>query len=225
MGKLYDVLKTIFYPVLPVKRIEYAEPVGEEPVIFLANHLGAVGPMYMAVTFPLRDNVAIWCNEGMMEEKMIVEYIRHDWWWRPESKLAPLYSATIPYIAKAIVPKVLRSAPTIAVMRDARIMTTMRKSLAALKAGKHIVIFPERPDGFDSHEEHLQMGWLNLCAMYQRASGKTLKMIPIHIDTKGKVFRVGKAITADPDVPLSEQESRIERYLAKGIRGETLARG
>ena len=220
MGKLYDALKILMYPFLRVKQIEYAEPIGEEPVIFLANHLGAVGPMYMAVTFPHRDHVAIWCNEGMMEEKMIVDYVRHDWWWKPESKLASFYSATIPYIAKAIVPKVLRSAPTIAVCRDARIMTTMRKSLAALKEGKHIVIFPERPDGFDSHDEYLQMGWVNLVAMYHKATGKTIKMVPVFIDVPGGVFRVGKAIMADPAVPIREQEARIERQLAAWIRGQ-----
>ena len=220
MGKLFNFLKPVVRPFLKVREAVYAEPVGEEPVIFLANHLGAVGPMYMAATFPLKDNVAIWCNEGMMEEKMIVEYVRHDWWWRPESKLAPFYSATIPYIAKAIVPKVLRSAPTIAVCRDARIMTTMRKSLAALKAGKHIVIFPELPDGHNSHAEHLQMGWLNLVTMYRRATGKDIRMIPIYIDEPAKLFRVGKGITADPDVPLKEQEERIERYIAAGIRGQ-----
>ena len=219
MGKLFNVLSRIAYPFLPVKKAEFAEPIGEEPVIFLANHLGAVGPMYMAITFPLHDNVAIWCNEGMMEESMTVEYVRHDWWWRPESKLAPLYSATIPYIAKAIVPKVLRSAPTIAVCRDARIMTTMRKSLAALKEGKHIVIFPELPDGHDSHAEELQMGWLNLVIMYHRMTGKKIRLVTVHIDTKGKVFRVGKGITADPELPLTEQEHRIEHYLAASIRG------
>lgn len=219
MGKLFNVLSRIAYPFLPVKKAEFAEPIGEEPVIFLANHLGAVGPMYMAITFPLHDNVAIWCNEGMMEESMTVEYVRHDWWWRPESKLAPLYCATIPYIARAIVPKVLRSAPTIAVCRDARIMTTMRKSLAALKEGRHIVIFPELPDGHDSHAEELQMGWLNLVTMYHRMTGKKIRLVPVHIDTKGKVFRVGKGITADPELPLTEQEHRIERYLAASIRG------
>lgn len=60
MGKLYEFIRTLAHPFLCVKQIEYAESIGEEPVIFLANHLGAVGPMYMAVTFPLRDNVAIW---------------------------------------------------------------------------------------------------------------------------------------------------------------------
>ena len=220
MGKLFNFLSRVAYPFLPVKKAVFAEPVGEEPVIFLANHLGAVGPMFMSITFPLREHVAIWCNEGMMDEKMIVDYIRHDWWWRPESKLAPFYSATIPYIAKAIVPKVLRSAPTIAVCRDARIMTTMRKSLKALRDGKHIVIFPELPDGHDSHAEYLQMGWLNLVTMYQRATGKRIKMVPVYIDTQARLFRVGKGITADPDVPLKEQEAHIERCLAAGIRGQ-----
>lgn len=220
MGKLFDFLVPIARPFLRVRKAVWAEPIGEEPVIFLANHLGAVGPMFMSVTFPLKENVAIWCNEGMMDEKLIVDYVRHDWWWAPDSKLAPLYSATLPYIAKAIVPKVLRSAPTIPVYRDARIMTTMRASLKALKEGKHVVIFPELPDGHSSHAEHLQMGWLNLTTMYQRATGKTIKMIPVYIDQQAKLFRVGKGITADPDVPLKEQEERIERYLAAGIRGQ-----
>ncbi len=220
MGKLFSVLRGIIRPLLPIKKAVYAELVGEEPCVFIANHIGAMGPIYMAATFPLADNAAIWCNEGVMDEKLIVEYARHDWWWRPESKLAPLYSATIPYLAKAIVPKVMRSAPTIPVYRDSRIMTTMRQTIKALKEGRHIVIFPELPDGFDSHAEKLQMGWLNIVSLYRRQTGKELKMVPVYIDQQAKLFRVGKAVTADADIPLSEQEERIERYLAAGIRGE-----
>lgn len=220
MGKLYKCVRCCVRPFLKVRDAVYAEPVGEEPVIFLANHLGAVGPMYMVATFPLRENVVVWCNEGMMDEKLIVDYVRHDWWWKPESKLAPVYSATIPYIAKAIVPKVLRSAPTIAVCRDARVMTTMRKSLKALKEGKHLVIFPELPDGYDSHAEELQMGWLNLVNMYHKATGKVIRMMPVYIDESTGTFRVHKAITADPEIPVKEQEERIERYIAAGIRGQ-----
>ena len=220
MGRLYNFLSPIVRVFLKVRQTEWAEPIPEEPVVFLANHLGAVGPMYMSVTFPLKDNVAIWCNEGMMDEKLVVDYVRHDWWWDPNGKLAPFYSATIPHIAKMVVPKVLRSAPTIPVYRDARIMTTMRTSLKALKEGKHIVIFPELPDGHDSHAEHLQMGWLNLVTMYQRATGKPLKMIPIYIDEEAKLFRVKKAITADADIPLADQQERIERYIAASIRNQ-----
>ena len=220
MGKLYNVLQRILYPILPIKEMVCAEPVGDDPCIFLANHIGALGPIYMAVTFPLREKVGIWCNEGVMDEKLMVEYVRHDWWWRPESKLAPLYNVTLPYIAAAIVPKVMRSSPTIPVYHDARAMSTMRATLKALKEGKHIVIFPERPNGFDSHAEHLQMGWLNLLNMYNRATGKVIKMVPVYIDQKEHVFRVRKSIVADPEVPIADQAERIERYLAAGIRGQ-----
>ena len=220
MGKLFECVRYCVRPFLKVRETVYAEPVGEEPVIFLANHLGAVGPMYMAATFPLRDQVAIWCNEGMMDEKLIVDYVRHDWWWHPESKLAPLYSATIPYIARLIVPKVLRSAPTIAVCRDARVMTTMRQSIKALKEGKHLVIFPELPDGHDSHAEQLQMGWINLVSMYNKATGKNIRMIPVFIDETSGTFNVCKGITADPEIPVKEQADSIERYIAAGIRGQ-----
>ena len=220
MGKLFECVRYCVRPFLKVRETVYAEPVGEEPVIFLANHLGAVGPMYMAGTFPLRDQVVIWCNEGMMDEKLIVEYVRGDWWWHPESKLAPLYSATIPYIARLIVPKVLRSAPTIAVCRDARVMTTMRQSIKALKEGKHLVIFPELPDGHDSHAEQLQMGWINLVSMYNKATGKNIRMIPVFIDETSGTFNVCKGITADPEIPVKEQADSIERYIAAGIRGQ-----
>ena len=220
MGKLFECVRYCVRPFLKVRETVYAEPVGEEPVIFLANHLGAVGPMYMAATFPLRDQVVIWCNEGMMDEKLIVEYVRGDWWWHPESKLAPLYSATIPYIARLIVPKVLRSAPTIAVCRDARVMTTMRQSIKALKEGKHLVIFPELPDGHDSHAEQLQMGWINLVSMYNKATGKNIRMIPVFIDESSGTFNVCKGITADPEIPVKEQADSIERYIAAGIRGQ-----
>ncbi len=220
MGKLFSAVRGIAKPFLPVRRAVYAEPVGEDPCIFIANHIGAMGPIYMAATFPLGENAAIWCNEGVMDEKLIVEYARHDWWWRPESRLAPFYSATVPYLAKAIVPRLMRSAPTIPVYRDSRIMTTMRQTVRALKEGRHIIIFPELPDGYDSHAEKLQMGWLNIVSLYRRQTGKELKMVPVYIDQKAKVFRVGKGITADADIPLAEQEDRIERYLAAGIRNE-----
>ena len=220
MGKLFECVRYCVRPFLKVRETVYAEPVGEEPVIFLANHLGAVGPMYMAATFPLRDQVAIWCNEGMMDEKLIVEYVRGDWWWHPESKLAPLYSATIPYIARLIVPKVLRSAPTIAVCRDARVMTTMRQSIKALKEGKHLVIFPELPTGHGEHAEQLQMGWINLVSMYNKATGKNIRMIPVFIDETSGTFNVCKGITADPEIPVKEQADSIERYIAAGIRGQ-----
>ncbi len=220
MGKLFDVLKRVVTPFLPRMKAEWAGPACDGPCVFIGNHMGAMGPIYMVTVFPLADRAAVWCNDGVMEEDLIVDYIRHDFWWKPDSFFAPLWNVTLPYIARAIVPKVMRSAPTIAVHHDARIMTTMRQSMKALREGRPLVIFPEKPDGFDSHAEHLQMGWLNICVMYRRATGKDLPIYPVHIDPKGKAFRIGEAVTLDADKPLVEEEKRLERYLAAGLRGQ-----
>ncbi len=143
MGKLFTFLSGGFRLLTPKMRTEWAEPFIDEPCIFVCNHIGAMGPIHLAVNFPLRDNVAIWCNGQVLNREECAEYVRHDFWWKPESRLAPLYSATIPHIAAAILPPVLQSAPTIPVYHDARVMTTMRQSIKALQEGRHVVIFPE----------------------------------------------------------------------------------
>ena len=96
----------------------------------------------------------------------------------------------------------------------------MRQSIKALKEGKHLVIFPELPDGHDSHAEQLQMGWINLVSMYNKATGKNIRMIPVFIDETSGTFNVCKGITADPEIPVKEQADSIERYIAAGIRGQ-----
>ncbi len=220
MGRLFKFLQRVITPFLPRMRMEWQGDQPDGPCVFIGNHMGAMGPIYMLTRFPMRDEVAVWCNDGVMEEKLIVDYIRQDYWWNPKSVFAPLWNVTLPYIARAIVPKVMRSAPTIAVHHDNRIMTTMRESMKALKAGKHLIIFPEKPDGFDSHDEYLQMGWLNICTLYRKATGRDLPVVPVHIDPKGKRFLLGDPIHVDASLPLKDQEHAIERYLADGLRGK-----
>ncbi len=222
MGKLFDALRRIATPFLPKMQAEWAEPLEDGPCVFIGNHMGAMGPIYMVTQFPLADAPMVWCNVGVMDEKLIVDYIRKDFWWKPDSFFAPLWNVTLPYIAKLIVPRVMRSAPTIPVYRDARIMTTMRQSMRALKAGKHLVIFPEKPDGFDSHAEELQMGWLNICTMYHKATGRDLPIYPVHIAPKEKRFYIGRKITVDASRPLDEQQHEVERFLAAGLRGQNI---
>lgn len=222
MGRLFSALKWIYQRVTPKMTIEWAEPFIDEPCIFICNHAGAFGPIHMTITFPHCDKVVAWCNDGVLTYKDCVPYIRKDYWWPEDSKLAPLYNVTIPYAASAIMPPVLRSAPIIPVHHDIRVMTTMRQSVKALKAGKYVVIFPELPDGFDSHREEIQTGWMKLCVLYHRATGKALRMYPVYIDTKGHHFKVAKPVMYDPDRSLEEQEQPLCRILEAGIRGRDM---
>ncbi|MBQ2954626.1 MAG: hypothetical protein IJE07_13925 [Clostridia bacterium] len=220
MGRLFNFLKAGFRLLTPKMRTVWAEPFIDEPCVFVCSHIGAMGPIHMAVNFPLCDNVAIWCNCQVMDRSECAEYVRHDFWWKPESRLAPLYSATIPHIAAAVLPPVLTSAPTIPVYHDARVMTTMRQSIKALKAGQHVVIFPEKPSGYGEYDRRINTGWLNLLVMYHRMTGKALRMWPVWIDQKGHTFYIGEHVRYDPERPLEEQEDALAEALGCGLRGE-----
>lgn len=227
MGKLFNFLKGAFRLVGPKMTTTWEEPFIDEPCIFVCNHVGAMGPIHMVINFPLCDNLMAWCNEGIMDRKFCPAYVRQDYWWEPGCRLEPLYNATIPYIAAAVIPPVLKSAPTIPVYHPPgnskfSPVTTIRLSMTALKEGKHIVIFPEQPSGYKDHHMWINMEWLYLCTVYHRRTGKALRLYPVHIDTAEHAFRVAKPVAYDPEKPLEEQKAEIERVLAAGLRGETL---
>lgn len=222
MGKLFNALKWGFRRVSHRMETIWEEPFIDEPCLFICSHIGAMGPIYMSICFPLCEQVRIWCNEQVMNRSECAEYVRGDFWWEPESKLAPLYSATIPHLAAMVLPPVLTSAPTIPVYHDARVMTTMRQSIKALKAGQHVVIFPEKPVGCGEYDRRINTGWMNLCVMYHRMTGKALRMYPVFIDAKAHAFRVASPVQYDPDRELQEQEDELAEVLGMGLRGEKL---
>ncbi len=219
MGKLFTCLRAVYCAFTPKMTTTWEEPFSGKPCVFVCNHAGALGPIDIATKFPLRDEVLEWCNEGIMNRKTCPAYVRQDYWWVPGCRLEPLYNATLPYIAAAILPPVLKSAPTIPVYHDARVMTTMRQSMKALKGGKYVVIFPEQPSGFGSHHDWINTGWLNIGTMFYRATGENLLLYPVHIDTKKHRFEVKKPIVYDGERPLEEQQDELVRCLAAGLRG------
>ncbi len=223
VGKLFQSLAWLVRTFSPKMETVWAEPFTGEPCVFVCNHVGAMGPIDMVAKFPLREKCLAWCNEGIMNRKTCPAYVRQDYWWEPGCKLEPLYNATLPYIAAAILPPVLKSAPTIPVYHDARVMTTMRASLKHLKSGGHVVIFPEQPSGHGEHHDWINTGWLPICTMYYRATGEALRLYPVHINVKEKRFQVAAPVTFDPGRTLEEQQPEMVRMLAAGLRGEDVS--
>ena len=104
MGRLYRCLRAVVRAVTPRMTTTWEEPFSGNPSVFVCNHVGAFGPIDMVVKFPLRDEVRVWCNEGIMNRKTCPAYVRQDYWWKPGCRLEPLYNATLPYIAAAVLP-------------------------------------------------------------------------------------------------------------------------
>lgn len=217
MGKLFQVLAPVIRAFSPKMKTTWAEPFAGEPCVFVCNHVGAMGPIHMVLQFPMKDDCLAWCNEGIMNRESCPAYVRQDYWWEPGCKLEPLYNATLPYIAAAIIPPVLKSAPTIPVFHDARVMTTMRQSLKQLRSGKHLIIFPEQPSGHGEHHDWINTGWLQICTMYYRATGQALRLYPVHIDVKKNCFEVAKPVIFDTNRTVDEQTAEIVDALRAGM--------
>jgi len=120
MGVLYRVLRKAIRLFSPKIETVWEEPFDGQLAVFCPNHAGAMGPISMCAHFELTDSCYSWMNNGMMEAKLVPAYVRQDYWWEPGCKMEPFYNATIPYIAAAIIPPILRSAPGVPVYHDSR---------------------------------------------------------------------------------------------------------
>lgn len=202
---------------IPRMRTEWTEPFTGEPSVFICNHAGALGPIDMCARFPMADHLRPWMNAQVLSARETPAYVRQDYWWKPGARLAPLYNATLPYLAAAVMPPILRTAPTVPVYHDARVIRTLRKSLQYLREGEHLVIFPEQPSGFQAHEDSLNSGFLQIAPAFARQTGKALVFWPVHIDPAGRVFHIGKPLRYAVDQTLAEQAEALLAGLKRGI--------
>ncbi len=195
----------------------WEEPFDGELAVFCPNHAGAMGPIRMCANFELTDQCWSWMNHGMMDAREVPAYVRQDYWWEPGCRLEPLYNATLPYIAAAIIPPILNSAPGVPVYHDNRVIKTFRRSIELLKEGKHLIIFTEQPAGHGQSKSELNKGWLQIGPMAWRTMKVALKFYPVNIDLGKRRITVAKPVQYHPDIPLKEQEDNILEAIKKGI--------
>ncbi|MCE5343896.1 MAG: hypothetical protein LLF96_10010 [Eubacteriales bacterium] len=198
-------------------RTEWEQPFTGEPSVFVCNHAGAMGPVDICSKFPLADELHPWMNAQVLSARLVPAYVRQDYWWDPQSRWAPVLAHTLPYIAAAVLPPILRTTPTVPVYHDIRVIRTLRESLRILKEGEHLVIFPEQPSGHGTHEQELNRGFLQIAPVYVRATGKPLAFWPVCIDTIARVFRIGKPQYFDTLMTLETQADALIEALARGI--------
>lgn len=218
MGKkAYPFLRSAIRLLTPNMAAEWAEEFDGAPSVFCPNHAGAFGPIDMCAHFPMSERCHPWLNASVLDPKQVPAYVRQDYWWKPGCRLEPLYNATLPYIAAAVLPPILRTVPGVPVYHDMQVIKTFRKSIAYLKQGDHLIIFPQQPSGFQSHYQELNKGFLQIAPMAWRSLGIALKFYPVHIDYKKRLFTIGKPVQYDPEVKLADQQQRLIDGIAAGI--------
>jgi hypothetical protein len=201
-------------------KTEWEVPFEDGACVFVVNHAGSSGPVDMCTKFPMREKIHPWINEELLSAKTVPAYARKGRWWKQDGFLAPVRNAIAPYIAAAMMPPVLRGTDYIPVYQDRRIMLTLRQSVRVLQKEHYLMLFPEIPGPGKTTHRRINTGWLLLGQLWYKASGRSLKMYPVHVDYKNHVFRVSAPVLYDPARLLSEQEQELAEKLVKGIRGE-----
>ena len=193
-------------------------PFDGEPAVFCPNHAGLYGPVDMMAHFELCDVARPWFNAAVADPKLVPAYVRQDYWWKPGCRMEPFYNATLPYLAAAVMPPVIRTVPGVPVYHDMQVIKTFRQSVNIIKEGEHLTIFPQQPSGYKSHHMWINKGFLQIAPMAWRTAGAALKFYPVHIDHRHHVITVKKPIQFDPERTLKEQEQEILDHLAEGLR-------
>lgn len=193
----------LFYPKIEV---EGAENLPGGPCIVVGNHSQMNGPIASELYFP--GPRAIWCAGEMMHLKDVPGYAYKDF-WSGKPKAVRWFYKLLSYIIAPLSVCIFNNAHTIPVYRDARIVTTFRRTIAAMGEGKRIVIFPECPEKRNVIVNQFQDRFVSVAKMLYRRTGETVSFVPMYLAPKLKKMYLGPPVAFDPAAPEAEERRRI----------------
>jgi len=112
---------------------------------------------------------------------------------------------------------IFNNAHTIPVYHDTRLITTYRESIALLKQGASMVIFPECYDEHNNIVHGFQDKFIDLARFYHKKTGTELSFVPLYVAPKLKTLFFGKPIRFHADQPITDERTRICNALMDAI--------
>lgn len=197
----------------------------EDPIVFVCNHYELFGPI--ALMTSLRARFRVWSNERLLEAGNEVEQLVDG-----AVVMVPVFSKqTMSKLLHKLAPLVewiferLHAIP-VSRTETGKLLTTMRKSVAAMEAGESIVIFPEKG------EPHYALGsvtpFYSGFAMLGEFAGRRLKkpisFCPIHIDKAKRKMRFGELVKYIPG-DMKTESQRVSDRLYEQMQSLALEAG
>ena len=189
------------------------------PAVFVANHLGALGPI--AIGGSLRYFLHTWIHADMLDSRLAPDYLRRDF-VEPTLHVPPPFSGWLADgISKLHIP-LLRSIGGIPVSHTPDgLQETFCQTLNLLKDGKFILIFPEDPNLPPDPQTKMrpfQKGFARLGELYYEQTRQVLPFHPLAVHAGTCTVRAGKPIRYNYlNQPASERQ-RIKSMREQNIR-------
>ncbi|HOO22390.1 MAG TPA: 1-acyl-sn-glycerol-3-phosphate acyltransferase [Clostridia bacterium] len=208
---LYKVGRILF----PKRAVEYEEIPEDETAIYVCNHSGALGPAAMTAWFdrPFRP----WSISCLFDKRVAANFIFHDFFFGRSKKHKKFYRFLSKIVAKFLPPLVYRQNPILVHRNSVKILQTFKESVATLKQGKNLVIFPESPIKFSRYISELYDGFIDVARLYYAETGKRLKFYPVYIPADKRIIKIGKPIEYNIDTKPAEERKAVANYLKENI--------
>lgn len=191
----------------------------EGPAVFIANHLGPLGPIGIVCSIPFR--LYPWVVGEMMDPILAPDYLRVDF-VEPRLKLKPPFSMVLSKVLSKISVPLIQSIggiPTFYNGNQELLCTTLEKSLKKLIEGKFLLVFPEYAIiGSDSMKKiyPFQKTVFRLGEMYYASTRGKLGFYPVAVHESHKV-KIGTPYLFSPLSQPVQERLRLKRLLESAI--------
>ncbi|MFZ2096490.1 MAG: hypothetical protein WAV05_07605 [Anaerolineales bacterium] len=164
------------------------------PAIFIANHLGPIGPIETILSVPIR--FYPWVIAEMADFKRAPQYMFDDF-VHPVLHLGGRFGLLIATQITKISVRLFKSIGAVSIERFGEsTVDGFRHSLRLLREGKNLLIFPENsllPLNPETSMRHFMPGFATLCKIYQNETGLDLPVYPMAVHAGCEMVSIGKA--------------------------------
>ena len=194
------------------------ENLKEGPAVFVSNHLGAVGPIAVLASLPVR--VYPWVISDMMDNDKSAAYLNQDF-VEPQLHITPPLSLWVAKAISKISVRLLRSAGCVSVWQGEQAHETFERSVGLLIEGKSLLIFPEDPSKeIDPHYKMtpFKKGFARLGEMYYERTGQSLRFYPLAVHLDSYCVKIGRPIAYNSKNHPANERLRIKNVVESSIR-------
>ncbi len=190
---VYDIARFIGSPFsFDVVGLENLQSHG--PAIFIANHLGTLGPIEIILSVPIR--FYPWVIADMIDFERAPEYLFNDF-VHPAMHLNGRFGMRFSKLLSKVTVRLLRELGTISIDRFGGMSTDgFRHSLQLLRDGRNLLIFPEDnqlPLNPVTLMSPFMPGFATLCSLYQASQNSLLPVYPMAVHAHSELVMIGSS--------------------------------
>jgi 1-acyl-sn-glycerol-3-phosphate acyltransferase len=187
-----------------------------EPVIMVANHAGAYGPVSVITSMPFP--LYPWVAHEVTDLHTVARRIQ-DEFFEQELHLKPPVSTYLARVIGRVCVAVMKDIGAIPVYQMSKeIRSTVARTLALLEQGKNILIFAE-----DSTKKindvlcEFRTGFVHVARLYYERTRKAVQFLPVAVNRKMGGILIGKPIRFDGNNPFSQEKQRLKSELQSTV--------